>query len=614
MTGFLSLQQCLDILENNNSALPVFDWNPKHFLSKANAINKTLHDNEVPVDERAQVMAALLLALAQDGNMRIHAKPSALAREVNGNIQDLLKEHGKEEFVDTISLVLPATEKNHAKYRKAIVETLQHLREMNIRSAINSGDDALGRFYETFLKYANGAKEMGIVLTPRHITKFAVDVVGIGPNDKVFDPACGTGGFLVSAMDAMRKKIGADRPDDYRKFKNDGLFGVEQRDDVYGLALVNMIFRGDGKSSVYDGNCFDHQFWQRDEKVFYTLPKEKKREGAKRPFSHVLMNPPFKLKLFPESKFVDYALEQMKPKGLLFAVLPAVVIGGDSRKHQEWRKEVLKRHTVMGVIKLDKNVFYPVAEATYALILRAHEPHQLSRRVFMGVLFDDKHRPRRSKMLSSYDDVDNVERMTNELKRFISGKPVDEDIPREQILTTINPDEGCVFSPEAYLSNLSPDTAIRVVDRAIGLEGARRRADIMANGPSQQPIAATSRFRLTDLIEHERTAPLKALKDYPEGRIPIISATYYENGIQGWREVPPESRLRDYMTISKTHNTRPRGVLASLRVFSHRHGAYCQADSGFLRERTGHDIFVPSHYGEQRMAIQLRPNRETVRD
>lgn len=67
------------------------------------------------------------------------------------------------------------------------------------------------------------------------------------------------------------------------------------------------------------------------------------------------MNPPFKLKLFPQSKFVDYALEQMKPKGLLFAVLPAVVIGGDSRKHHEWRKEVLKRHTVMGVIKLDKN-------------------------------------------------------------------------------------------------------------------------------------------------------------------------------------------------------------------------------------------------------------------
>ena len=90
-------------------------------------------------------------------------------REINGLIEDLLKEHGKEEFTNVIKLTLPATEKNHKKFRKAIIDTLQHLREMNIRSAINGGDDALGKFYETFLKNANGAKEMGIVLTPRHI-------------------------------------------------------------------------------------------------------------------------------------------------------------------------------------------------------------------------------------------------------------------------------------------------------------------------------------------------------------------------------------------------------------------------------------------------------------
>ena len=164
-------------------------------------------------------MAALLLALAQDGNLRIHAQPTALMREINGLIEDLLKQHGKEEFAGVIKLTLPATEKNHKKYRKAIIDTLQHLREMNIRSAINSGDDALGKFYETFLKYANGAKGMGIVLTPRHITKFAVDVMGVGPRDRVFDPACGTGGFLISAMESIRAR----RPGDYDTFRNDGL-------------------------------------------------------------------------------------------------------------------------------------------------------------------------------------------------------------------------------------------------------------------------------------------------------------------------------------------------------------------------------------------------------
>ena len=409
----------MQTLYKNNHRISEFDDSPERFLRKANAINETLQDNEVPVGERAHVMAALLLALARDGKMRIHINPRDLEREVNGNIAELLREHGKEKFAETIALKLPATEKNHQKYRKAIVDTLQHLREMNIRSAINSGDDSLGKFYETFLKYANGAREMGIVLTPRHITKFAVDVVGIGPNDKVFDPACGTGGFLVSAMDSMRQRIGVDRPKDYKNFQRNGLTGVEQRDDVYGLALVNMIFRGDGKSRVYDGNCFDHQFWQRDGEVFFTLSKDKKPVGAQRPFTHVLMNPPFKLNNSPESKFVNHALEQMKAGGILFAVLPAVVIGSEKKQHLEWRKELLKRHKILAVVKLDKNVFYPIAEGTYALILRAHEPHNFSAPVFMGVLMDDKHRPRRSKMISSHNFVDNIDRMTSDLKRFI---------------------------------------------------------------------------------------------------------------------------------------------------------------------------------------------------
>ena len=556
-TGFLSREQCLDILERNHHHIPTFDDDPERFLKKANAINETLQDNEIPVGERAHVMAALLLALARDEKIRIHKRFSDLQREINGNIKELLKDHGKEEFADAISIPKPATEKNHQKYRKSIVDTLQHLREMNIRSAIKSGDDALGKFYETFLKYANGAKEMGIVLTPRHITKFAVDVVGIGPNDKVYDPACGTGGFLVSAMDDMRRHLGADRQDDYRNFQRNGLTGVEQRDDVYGLALVNMIFRGDGKSRIYDGNCFDHQFWHRDGKLFYTLPHNKEPEGARRPFTHVLMNPPFKLKNSPESKFVIHALQQMMPGGILFAVLPAIVIGGKKKQQQDWRKEILKRHSILAVVKLDKSVFYPIAEGTYTLILRAHEPHDMRKPVFMGVLHDDEHRPRRSKMLSSYSFVDNVERMTDELKRFIAGRPVDKNIPREQVLATINPDQGCVFSPEAYLSNQFPIIHPQVINRAINLDAAEALAAIMAMPRHLQKTIHTRAFALGELIECELSAPLTNLKGYPEGTTPVVSATYYANGITKWLDIPPELRLRDCMTVSKTHNTKP---------------------------------------------------------
>ena len=45
-----------------------------------------------------------------------------------------------------------------------------------------------------------------IVLTPRHITRFAAEMMDIDENDLVLDPTCGTGGFLVAAFDEVRKK------------------------------------------------------------------------------------------------------------------------------------------------------------------------------------------------------------------------------------------------------------------------------------------------------------------------------------------------------------------------------------------------------------------------
>lgn len=548
-TGFLSQEQCRHILDRNDNHVALFDDDHERFMRKANDINRSLHSNEIPVGERAGIMASLLLALAEDGQLRIHDEPTRLIREINGSIEVLLRRHGKQAFANVLHLRLPATEKNHRKYRTAIVATLQHLREMNIRSAINSGNDALGQFYETFLKYANGAKEMGIVLTPRHITRFAAETLGIGPADRVFDPACGTGGFLVAAMEHVRASVAEDH---YTAFRTGGLFGVEQRDDVYGLAMVNMIFRGDGKSHLYDGNCFDHIFWLRDEQVFYTGPRDRRPDGASKPFSRVLMNPPFKLPLKSETDFVDHGLEQMRPGGLLFAILPAVVIGG--KKYEGWRREILKRHSAVACVKFDKDLFYPVAEATYGLILRAHEPHSTNREVFMGILWDDDHRLRRSKQLSEYEACDNVQRMTDEVRRFILGKPVEQAIPREQQVTTLGQDPRLRFSPENYIGD-GQGAYIYAAFRAIGAESAQRQARLRYRPVT--PAYTTALFDLTDLIEKVESAPLHTIKEYPRGRVPVIASTAQQNGIAHWLDIPNELCFENCITISTRHNTRP---------------------------------------------------------
>ena len=56
-TGFLSKEQCLSILSKNSSNIDLFDDNPDRFLLKSNDINETLQTNEIPVGDRAQIMA-----------------------------------------------------------------------------------------------------------------------------------------------------------------------------------------------------------------------------------------------------------------------------------------------------------------------------------------------------------------------------------------------------------------------------------------------------------------------------------------------------------------------------------------------------------------------------
>ena len=550
-TGLLTPEQCRRILERNSSEADYFDDDPERFLRKSQAINKTLHANEIPIGERARTLAALLLALAYDGNLPIHETAARMVRDVNGCILDFLTQHGKGNFAPAVQLIEPISESNHNKYRMAIVETLQHLREMNIRSAINSGDDALGKFYETFLKYANGAKEMGIVLTPRHITRFAVEVLSIGPNDKVFDPACGTGGFLVAAMDAMRKVLDTAR---YNTFKNDGLFGVEQRDDVYGLALVNMVFRGDGKSHIENGNCFDYDFWQRDSQIFHRKRREMQLAGATRPFSKVLMNPPFKLKGTAETEFIDYALDQIRPNGQLFAILPHVVIEGST--NETWRLELLKRHTLKGVVKLDKNLFYPITESTYAIIVEAHKPHSKRDDVFLCSLFDDKHRARRSKLLSTFTEVDNVDQMAALMKRHLLGRPLTVQAKSREFI--VAPVSAKTFAPEAYFETGFPTQLPNSSSRRASLDAAKQnvlsRASLQSSAESMTKLR---QFNLMNLIDEVIKPPLKTLKDNEPGDIPIISATANNNGIGGWLNLERDLRLRDCITISRIHNTRP---------------------------------------------------------
>ncbi len=73
-----------------------------------------------------------------------------------------------------------------------------------------SGYDVLGRFYTEFVRYAASKQKQGLVLTPSHVTDLFCDLVGIKVSDIVYDPCCGTAGFLIAAMKRMLILAGND--------------------------------------------------------------------------------------------------------------------------------------------------------------------------------------------------------------------------------------------------------------------------------------------------------------------------------------------------------------------------------------------------------------------
>ncbi len=398
-TGFLDQKTAGILLHTGDPIIADLAVNELVFLKAAERINRTLHIGGINKNDRAKVMAALLLAILEEPGPNVESELPVLIDDINTRTKAVLRKNGKSEFHPFVTIHPPSNAENHIKYRTAVIQTLQELNNLSIKSAMNSGTDALGKFYEVFLKYGNGAKEIGIVLTPRHVTRFAVEVLGVSPTDIVLDPACGTGGFLVAAFDHVRARATEKQID---RFKQHNLFGMERESYIAVLAIVNMIFRGDGKHNLEEANCFS-KFLVRSTVDNHSTAKFSKVKPPKgeEPITRVFMNPPFALKENDEKEhlFVEAALENMMDGGLLFTVLPMSVMFEKSTL--DWRRnQLLGKHTLMAVITFPLDLFYPMGVRTLGVVVRKGTQHPLEQPVLWARAMHDGLIKRKGKRLA----------------------------------------------------------------------------------------------------------------------------------------------------------------------------------------------------------------------
>jgi type I restriction enzyme M protein len=227
----------------------------------------------------------------------------------------------------------------------------------------SSSEDYLGRFYGEFMSYSGGdGQTLGIVLTPKHITDLFCDLVDVQPDDVVLDPCAGTAGFLIASMYHMLAQT--DNDNKKKSIRQKQLHGFELQPYMFTIATTNMILRGDGKSNLINQNFLSED------------PNKLQLKEA----TVGMMNPPYSQgsKKNPdlyEIAFTEHLLDSLIDGGRGIVIIPQSSVTGKTKEEQAIKQNILKNHTLEGVITLNKDTFYGVGTMPCIAIFTAGERH-----------------------------------------------------------------------------------------------------------------------------------------------------------------------------------------------------------------------------------------------
>ena len=336
---------------------------PEVLADRADEINRLLRESGIKDEFRPAVVGAIMLALwSSRGNIR--KEENFILSDINESCRQAFWRAKKPDLSESLR-VDEANEKLAIKAHR-IVSILERL---NV-TVLTAEYDYLGQLYETFFRYTGG-NTIGQYFTPRHITSFMADLCEVGKDDILLDPACGTGGFLISAMHRILTQGNFSRSQVIEIVKK-RLIGFEDEPITAALCVANMILRGDGSTGVHKGDCF-------------TSPDYPDGKA-----SVVLMNPPFPHKntdISPQ-RFVERALDGLRLRGRLAVILPTSLLV--KKNIGKWRERILQHHSLLAVCQLPDELFQPYASSTTSIVvLEKGVPHNPRREtIFVRIQYD----------------------------------------------------------------------------------------------------------------------------------------------------------------------------------------------------------------------------------
>lgn len=300
------------------------------------------------------------------------------------------------------------------------------------------GTDIKGDVFEHLLSYTKGQSEVGQFRTPRQVRRLMVALVDPDFGDSVYDPCCGSGGFLIDAVEHILAKYSTEPVEvpvygedwllrrgfasvaeakaaiptlqTYRKGNGDripdwdllerGVFGIDVSRPMMRIAVMNLVLHGIKNAQIKRGNSISELGGLTED----DLHRRYKVILSNPPFAGMIPQDSIRTDLPTNSKksellFLALMMEALAPGGRCAVVVPEGLLFGSTGGHVDLRRKLLEDFDVLAVVSLPAGVFKPYAGVkTSVLVFRrpgesATRPPLEQRKVWFYEIDNDGYDP-----------------------------------------------------------------------------------------------------------------------------------------------------------------------------------------------------------------------------
>jgi len=251
---------------------------------------------------------------------------------------------------------------------------------INLFSQIHFGKehqakDIFGRIYEYFLgKFTEAeGKKGGEFYTPRSLTRLIVEILDV-KEGRIFDPACGSGGFFISALEKLQREgIGNERL---------SIYGQESKEFVWKVCKMNLAIRGVEGDIRWGDSYHDDKFFDLRADYIVSNPPFNDSEWGR---DRVKPNDPrFKYGLPPENNanyvWIQHYIYHLAPNGKAGFVMAngALSVGG---VEGEIRRKIIQDDLIYGIIATPPKMFYTVPLPASLWFIRKTKPEHMKGKI-----------------------------------------------------------------------------------------------------------------------------------------------------------------------------------------------------------------------------------------